>query len=84
MAATRHKSFRARLKEEGQSLLIELIQLAGFLFILKAGEVLVRWLFHDALVFGVLPKEWLFDAGDIGLIFCFCWRSCTRLLRRND
>jgi hypothetical protein len=78
------KTFRKRLKDEGQNLLIELIQLAGFLLILKAGEVLVQWLFHDALVFGIFPKAWLFDAGDVGLIFCFCWRSCVQLLRRKE
>ncbi|NYF51201.1 hypothetical protein [Tunturiibacter gelidoferens] len=73
-------TFKAELLHEGQNFLLEFIQLLGFLLILKVGEFLVGLLFHSAFVFGRFPKEWLFDAGDIGLVACFSLRACLRLL----
>jgi hypothetical protein len=83
MASSPKSTFRRRLLEEGQNLLLESIQLIGFLVILKMGELFVRLLFRDALVFGLFPKGWLFDLGDIGLVACFTWRAGLRLLGRE-
>ncbi len=83
MASASKKTFKKRLLEEAESQLLEFLQLIGFIVSLKFGEILVGWLFKDDLVFGVFKKSYLFDAGDVGLIFCFCKRSGQRLLGRE-
>jgi hypothetical protein len=80
MPPPRRRTFRKRLQDEGESILIELIQLIGFILVLWAGEALVRWTVGDVLLFGKFPMRWLFDAGHIGMVCCFTFRVCRQLL----
>lgn len=72
-------SFVQRLGREGEYLLIELVQLTGFIVILFLGQLLVHLLFGGKKLFDAFPAEWVFESGDVGLVICFSVRSCLRI-----
>ncbi len=71
--------FEKRLRREGENLLIELVQVIGFILVLFLGQLLVHSLFGGKKLFDAFPTEWLFEAGDVGLVACFSIRGCIRL-----
>ena len=74
------RALAARLLDIRDDVAVDFCLLLGFFLSLSVGSFLAEHLFRDALLFGRYPKSWLFDAGDIGLVSCFTYRSCRRLL----
>lgn len=68
-----------RLRREGEDLLIDLVQILGFIVILYIGDFAVHLLFGEAKLFNEFPTEWLFQSGDVGLVICFSLRGCLRI-----
>lgn len=72
--------FGRRLQRIAEDFVIEFVQLFGFILILSLGERAVHRFFGDSRAFGIVPMEWFFQAGDIGLVLCFSFRACKQLL----
>lgn len=81
MARSSKESLLKRLKAESEGLLIDLLQLIGFILLLWIGELLVNKTVGEVLLFDKYPVRWLFHASDVGLVTCFTIRACRRLLR---
>ncbi|HZL29201.1 MAG TPA: hypothetical protein VFC39_21935 [Acidobacteriaceae bacterium] len=75
------ESLLKRLKAESEGLLIDLLQLIGFILLLWIGEWLVNKTVGEVLLFDKYPVRWLFHGSDVGLVTCFTIRACRRLLR---
>ena len=75
------QTFKGLLRREAENLIIEATSFIGFLLLLALGSFLVKTFFGNSLLWGRVPKEWLFDGGDAGLIICFSIRSARRFLR---
>ncbi len=76
--------FGRRLQRQVLGLVIEFVGLIGFLLILWVGDWVVHALWGPVLLLehGTgegIPVKWIFDIGDIALVFCFTARSCTRI-----
>ena len=65
-------------------MLIEFINVVGFILILFLGQLLVHWLFGGKKLFDLFPTEWLFELGDVGLVTCFSIRGCMRLFGGDE
>ena len=81
MARPPKESLLKRLKAESEFLVIDMIQLVGFIVLLWIGESLVNRTVGEILLFDKYPVRWLFHGSDVGLVTCFTIRACRRLLR---
>jgi hypothetical protein len=69
--------FRQKLED----LALDAIGLLGFLFILYLGEMAVKYLFGDVMLFGRYPFAYMIHGSDIALIVCFTINSCRKIFK---
>ncbi len=71
------QAFRQKLED----LALDAIGLLGFLFILYLGEMVVKHLFGDVLLFGQYPFVYMIHGSDVALIVCFTINSCRKIFK---